>query len=1029
MPLAGASGASHEVNRTRPRVGTPRGIRSLSGRLVLLLLVPLLAAQALTASSLLDRSAAAREGRDLAQRIDLAATVGAMYAPVALETATSLGMAEIDRLGVDRVVVTEITGIDYWPYIERSRNLNNRALDALVAASGDVVLMNGSTIRTEVAQVRSGLDAMRVALDTRTAGSTQVAAAMARLDQLIEDAIEASGGSHFQIGVDPALGAITDEVGHLLTMVSAIAEDTKVTAYVLGASDGSMKTEDAMQSAGAADFVVDAYAAELDVDSAVAWSAVADVIGSYRDLRPQLVAVADVRSMPQAPDAQNLLFTDPALVQQLATILISGFDRLSAVADYTSTALMTLSERADRIASSSDEDVRMWIGIIVVVTMASIGLLILIVVSTVRPLSRLTAKALQVSEGVLDSEPLALSGPSDVRAVTATFNTVTKVLSAYETEIRRLSSSGDLRGVDTGHVPGMLGQSLRAQIEHLSDMTDRLRESEALSRAIIETAADAIWTINADGSILSANDAAERLLGISAEQQVGRSLLRLQAVRGTLDDFVGELELQRHDGTTVDVLISHSEVPAEPEPIHAVFARDISDRKRFEQQLAHQARHDGLTGLPNRMAALEHIASVARRVERQGSSIAVLFVDLDGFKSVNDSRGHASGDRLLHEVGERLARTLRSGEFVARLGGDEFLVVCEAVPVDAVEALGERIIREIAQPYVQGDDLFTISASVGVAVTVGSARIDGLELVREADVAVYHAKERGRSRVVVFDETLQEAVEATAEIELALRQAIGAGELVLHYQPVLDLGTGTPWGVEALVRWNRPGHGQLGPDRFVPVAERSSLVIDLGRWVLLDACHTLAEWQADPARRHLRIAVNVSGRHLVEGNLVAELDDVIARTGADPTGLEMELTETHLLADFERANVVLTELRNRGVSVAVDDFGTGYSSMGYLRQLDIDALKIDKMFVARVTDVGYDRTIVEVLVQLGLTLGLDIVAEGVETSEQLEFVRTHRCTRAQGFHIALPMPLEDLERWLDAVLSTDAVAGRQHVPV
>jgi predicted signal transduction protein with EAL and GGDEF domain len=351
------------------------------------------------------------------------------------------------------------------------------------------------------------------------------------------------------------------------------------------------------------------------------------------------------------------------------------------------------------------------------------------------------------------------------------------------------------------------------------------------------------------------------------------------------------------------------------------------------------------------------------------------------------------------------------------LGGDEFLVVCDAMPVDAAAALGERIIREIAQPYVNGDDLFTISASVGVAIAHGTETIDALELIREADVAVYHAKERGRARVVVFDASLQEAVEATAEIELALRQAISDGELVLHYQPVLDLQSGRPWGVEALVRWNRPGHGVLGPDRFVPVAERSALVIDLGRWVLEEACRTLAAWQRDPARRRLHCAVNVSGRHLVEGNLIADLDDVLARTGADPRGLEVELTETHLLADFERANLVLSQLRQRGITVAVDDFGTGYSSMGYLRQLEIDTLKIDRMFVARVNDVGYDRTIVEVLVQLGLTLGLDIVAEGIETIEQLDFMRSRQCTRGQGYHIARPMPIDALDSWLSTVPS------------
>jgi EAL domain-containing protein (putative c-di-GMP-specific phosphodiesterase class I) len=309
-------------------------------------------------------------------------------------------------------------------------------------------------------------------------------------------------------------------------------------------------------------------------------------------------------------------------------------------------------------------------------------------------------------------------------------------------------------------------------------------------------------------------------------------------------------------------------------------------------------------------------------------------------------------------------------------------------------------------------DLFTISASVGIASADGCEPIDALELVREADVAVYHAKERGRARVVVFDESLQEAVEATAEIELALHQAIVDDELVLHYQPVVDLTTDRPWGVEALVRWNRPGHGLLGPDRFVPVAERSSLIIELGRWVLHDACRTLAAWQADPRRAHLHIAVNVSGRHLVDGRPGARPRRGARgdrRRPARPRGRAHRDPPVGRLPAGERGAHRTARPRR---DVAVDDFGTGYSSMGYLRQLEIDTLKIDKMFIARAGSGGYDRTLVEVLVQLGLTLGLDIVAEGVETAEQLAFVHERRCTRAQGFHLAMPMPVDAIDGWL-----------------
>ncbi len=994
---------------------TPRGIRSLSGRLVALLLVPLVAAQLLTALTLLDRRSAATEARELACEIELVAEIGVMYAPASIEVVASLGLAEVDRLGVDRAVVAEVLGFSYQPYLTGSRAAVDLGLDHLASNHADVVLPSGDRIGDRVREVRESLAASRASLDAGTATTTEISASFDAVSRLTDEIAATSQHAHDGHVVDPGLGAVGDEVSHLLTLVDTVAHDTTTTALVLGASDEALTTDDLLLAAGAADDAIERFTLSMTPEDAARFAASQEAITRYHELRDELVPIADIRSTQRSEVESSLLFTDPQLIVELADILFAAFDRLQVVGEYTRAELTAALERADAIAVRADADARTWMGLIIIVTMASVGSLILVVTSTVRPLDRLSRRAVALSEGLVDLPPLPLTGPSDVRAVTATFNDVNDVLRIFEAQIRRVSSGVDPRAEDTEHLPGVLGESLRAQVDHLSDMTARLRDSEALSRAIIETAADAIWTVDRRGRILSANAAAERLLHVPEALQVGRSLPHLVGVVGRPDRLRGELEIVRPDGATVDVLVSHSEVPARPEPIHAVFARDISDRKRFEEQLAHQARHDGLTGLPNRLAALEHLEQLVRRAERRQTSVAVLFVDLDGFKSVNDSRGHGTGDDLLREVGVRLARSVRDGEFVARLGGDEFLVVAESIGPDEAAALGERLIRELALPFAHGDDLFTISASVGVAMGCGRqgcGTIDALELVREADVAVYHAKARGRSRVVMFDETLQDAVEATAATELALRQAIADDELVLHYQPVLDLSTGTPWGVEALVRWQRPGHGLLGPDRFVPVAERSSLVNDLGRWVIGEACRTLADWQRDPAHRHLQMAVNISGRHLVEGQLVRDVEDAISRTGADPRSLEIEVTETHLLADVDRANEVLSVLRGRGVRVAVDDFGTGYSSMGYLRQLAIDTLKIDRVFVGRVNDAGYDRTIVEVLVQLGLTLGLDIVAEGVETAAQLEFLRDRRCTRAQGLHVAMPMAVADLEQWL-----------------
>jgi diguanylate cyclase (GGDEF)-like protein/PAS domain S-box-containing protein len=1008
----GARGSSNDTASLR----VPRGVRSLSGRLVLLLSIPLLAAQAMAAIALVERHRTAADARELTREIDLVADVGLLFAPIALEKAASVGLATLDQIGADRDIVTEVTGIDYETYIADARVDLDEGLEHLVEEFADLMLPSGQLLADEVAVVTERLTVMRELIDAGAADPAEVTATTVLLDRLMKDLLGVTGNIHSAGGDAAHLGELADHVSHLLSLARALSGQALTTSDALGATPGPNAADDVLVASGAAELAIDQYTEQLAADGQSRWAPVKAKLDEHRAHRSRLAEIARIRAAPADGDQPSLFVSDPDLIRELASLIRTEFDNLRLVGMYTRDELRLFIDRADIVAQQSDDEVRLWTFVIVVVTISSVGFLVLVAVSTARPLAKLTARALRLGQGVVDPRPLPLSGPSDVRAVTETFNNVTQVLSTFDEQIRRLSAGERVLSADVDRVPGMLGESLRAQIEHLSNMTSRLRESEAFARAVIATAADAIWTIDARGRIMSANDSAEALLGADERSQRGRSFLRIAGIR-RLDGLAGEATLLRRDGATVDVLLSHSEVPTSKGSIHTVFARDISDRKRFEQELAHQARHDGLTGLPNRLAALEHLEQVARRVERLGTSVAVLFVDLDGFKSVNDSRGHAAGDHLLHEVAVRLANSLRSSEFVARLGGDEFLVVCESLTADAATALGERLIREIAQPYSNGDDLYTISASVGVAIADGAESIDALELIREADVAVYHAKDRGRARVVVFDASLQEAVEATAEIELALRQAITNEELVLHYQPVLDLASGTPWGAEALVRWNRPGHGLLGPDRFIPVAERTSLVIDLGRWVLLQSCRTLAGWQADPVHRHLRMAVNVSGRHLVEGNLVADVDEVLARTGADPHGLEVELTETHLLADFERANQVLTQLRQRGVKVAVDDFGTGYSSMGYLRQLEIDTLKIDRMFVARVNDVGYDRTIVEVLVQLGLTLGLDIVAEGIETIEQLDFMRSRQCTRGQGYHIARPMPIDALDNWLTTVPS------------
>ena len=475
--------------------------------------------------------------------------------------------------------------------------------------------------------------------------------------------------------------------------------------------------------------------------------------------------------------------------------------------------------------------------------------------------------------------------------------------------------------------------------------------------------------------MLTANDASARLTGIAADAQPGTAIQRF------LTTTAGTAVMRSAAGEEWSVLVSTSTIDTDGEPIRVVIAHDISERLDFEQQLALQARRDPLTGLPNRLAVLERI----RELTLTEARAAVLYIDLDGFKSVNDLRGHSMGDDVLAEVARRLKANVAHDDLVGRLGGDEFIVVSTTLlDQHDIADLGSRLIGTIEQPFTS-EDLINLSASIGVVMLDG--HVDAETVLSEADSALYQAKHRGKRRLEVFDRELQAAVAHQTELELALRRAIPNGELVLHLQPIIDLRTNRIDGAEALVRWDRPGHGLVPPNDFIPIAERSSLIIELDRWVIERCCERIAKWRRSTPATDLRLAVNISGRHLMEGNLVADVAAALARTGADPSMLEIELTETHLLGDLERAVASLTALRERGLRVSIDDFGTGYSAMNYLRQLPIDAIKIDRSFVVAATGSATDASVVDAVIAIGRSHGLEVIAEGIETNEHLEFVR------------------------------------------
>jgi diguanylate cyclase (GGDEF)-like protein len=430
--------------------------------------------------------------------------------------------------------------------------------------------------------------------------------------------------------------------------------------------------------------------------------------------------------------------------------------------------------------------------------------------------------------------------------------------------------------------------------------------------------------------------------------------------------------------------------------------REVTDR------LARQASHDPLTELPNRALILDRLTQGLARARRHDKRLALLFIDLDGFKLVNDLRGHETGDAVLRAVGQRLTGLVRPADTVGRLAGDEFIVLCEDIGETAsVLLLARRITEALQEPIpVPGRTDVSVGASVGIAI--GEAgNDDPNRLIKDADVAMYRAKDRGRGRVEIFDEALRASVASRDALQEELPRAIAANELVLHYQPIVDADDGRVSAFEALVRWNHPSRGLLSPGEFIPLAEDTGSVVPLGAWVLRTACHQLAEWLAeDPGLAGTAMAVNLSVTELSDPDLVTRVRDTLRDAGLEPSALCLELTESAVMSDPVSARQTLFELGSLGVSLSIDDFGSGYSSLSYLRNLPVQAIKIDRSFVAALGGSPADEAIVGLVADLGQALGLEVVAEGIETDAQLEDVRRLGCGKFQGFHLGRPLPAD-----------------------
>jgi len=438
------------------------------------------------------------------------------------------------------------------------------------------------------------------------------------------------------------------------------------------------------------------------------------------------------------------------------------------------------------------------------------------------------------------------------------------------------------------------------------------------------------------------------------------------------------------------------------------------------REMRHQALHDTLTGLPNRLLIIDRAEQLLARTRRQLGPLVLMFLDIDGFKHVNDTFGHAAGDKLLQAVADRLVGVVREGDTVGRLGGDEFVILLDPASLTVTpELIAERILAVLREPIdINGGGARTLSITASIGIASG-LRTSPDELFRDADTALYRAKESGRNRYVLFESGMHADSENHLRLEMDLREAVERQEFFLVYQPTFDLRTETVAGVEALLRWRRPGRGVVPPDLFIPVAEETGLIVPIGRWVLGQACEQAAAWHRRGHR--IGIAVNVSARQLDADSFADDVRGALTRSGLDPSALTLEITETTLMRDADQTAAELVSLKALGVRIAIDDFGTGYSSLAYLRQFPVDALKIDRSFISGIAASSQSGALIHTLVQLGKTLGLETIGEGIEQASQLRHLQREQCDSGQGFLFARPLELEAIETFLE----TAATGGRR----
>lgn len=561
----------------------------------------------------------------------------------------------------------------------------------------------------------------------------------------------------------------------------------------------------------------------------------------------------------------------------------------------------------------------------------------------------------------------------------------------------------------------------------MSDVTEQRRAERRLreAAAVFANTADGVFITDPEGTVRDVNRAFTQITGYRRDDAIGANPRLWKSDRhepdfyrsmwrsiGEYGHWRGEIWNRRKDGGVYPAWMTVSQVLAEDGTLNgyvAVFS-DISNVKDAEARLDHLAHHDSLTDLPNRLLLNDRLGHAIARAKRYGNSLALVFIDLDRFKHVNDSLGHTLGDELLRQAGDRLSRCLRTDDTVARIGGDEFTLLLEDIAgEEGCVVVAEKVLERFADPFeLSGHDVY-LSPSLGIALHPDDGD-DADTLLRNADAAMYQAKHHGGNTYAFYTSSMTERAYERVQLEGSLRRALEREQFSLRYQPQVDMVTGEVVGAEALLRWEHPEMGLIGPDRFIPVAEETGMIVPIGSWVLCQACRDVAAWLESGIELD-RIAVNVAGPQIGRGDLVAAVRAALEGSRLEPARLELEVTESFIMGQAERSLAVLNELRKLGVRLAIDDFGTGYSSLAYLKRLPIDMLKIDQSFVRDLPDDANNVGICRAVIALAANLELEVIAEGVETEAQQDFLIAAGCHRAQGYRFSPPIPADELPQW------------------